>query len=415
MIPLPQALKNFKAGDSQTSPIVTLYDISVTDAITVRLVEGNPTGQTITYAGNVYSPAAIQRGDVEQSIAGEIGSFDLQVSNIDGVAGGYIEKHDLEGQRVTITTVPIATLDPADAFVETYTIQDQAYTRETASVTLGYANLFKRRLPWRRYQRTKCLHDWENRFQVGNGCGFPSDEFEADTMQMLRNGAVQDTEQKRKYGWYALNMTKASSADVDVSQFGSLWLETTSSETEWAGTNRDGPYLYKKISGDFDVYTRVEVGNTREGGLMGILCQEDQDGDSWLFFARTRKPGEDIKLVLQSSIDGSQEPSITVENPDPRYLRMQRVGDLFTLYYSEDENANWVEFGEATMTGMAFAIRIGLAIGGGQGLALSAEFPFFRFTSGGPSTCDRTKEGVDGCRVKDNVHRIFLFDGIPRR
>jgi phage-related protein len=415
VITLSQALKDWKAGDNQVSPIAVLYDISITDAITVRLVEGNPTGGTITYDGNVYTPAGIARGNVEQSIAGEIGSFEVQVSNIDGVPGGYIEQYELDGRRVTITTVPVSTLSPADAVVETYTIQGQAYTREVASITLGYSNLFRRRLPWRRYQRIRCLHDWERRFELGNGCGFPSDEFEADTTQLLVNGAVTDSEQKRRYGWYALNMTKASTADVNTAEFGSLYLETFSSDVTWSGANRNGPFLYKKLSGDFDCYTKVNVFGTRESGLLGMLCQEDgAPQDSWIFLARTRKTGEDISLTVRSSIDGSQETSVAATQPDPRYLRMKRVGDLFTLYYALVENTDWVELTQATVP-MSTEIRIGAAIGGGEGQGLSASYPFFRFTSGGPSTCDRTKEGVDGCRVKDNVHRIFLFDGIPRR
>ncbi len=414
MIPLSQELKNWKAEDNQPSPIVVLYDIEVTDAITLRLVEGNPLGGTVTYNGNVYTPAGIARGDVEQSIAGDVGSFELQVSNIDGVAGGYIEQYELEGRRVTITTVPSTTLDPADAMVETYTIQDQAYTRERASVTLGYSNLFKRVLPWRRYQRIRCLHDWERRFELGNGCGYPSDEFESDTSQFLTFGAVTDAEQKRRFGWYALNMTKTSFADVNITDFGELRLQTNSSDTDWAGESREGPYFYKKLTGDFDCYTRVNLTEIRDGGICGLLCQEDMDGDSWIFIARTQFFVGTVKVLSRSSIDSSLEPDVQVEDPAPRYVRMRRVGDVFTLYYSVDENANWVELTQSTIP-MTAEIRIGLAIGGGGGGILGATFPYLRFTAGGPSTCDRTKEGLDGCRVKDNIHRIFLFDGIPRR
>ncbi len=412
---LPQRFKDWKATDHQTDPPVTLYDISVTDAITLRLIEGNPKGGSITYNGNVYQPAGIARSDVEQSVEGTIGSFELQVSNIDGVAGGYIEQYQLDERRVTITHLPGDTLNPADAITESYTIQAQSYNRERASVTLGFNTLFKRTVPWRRYQRIRCLHDWENRFDLGNGCGYPSDEFMDDTMQMLKNGAVTDAEQKRKFGWYTLNMLKANSADTNGTELSELWLSTISNDTDWAGSSREGPYVYKKLTGDFDVYTRVELVSTRDGGLMGIICQEDgAPQDSWVFLARTRKPGEAIRIVLKSAIDGEQQDDFELADPDPRYLRMERVGDVFTLYHSETDNTNWVELTETTIP-MSTEIRIGLAIGGGQGTALAASFPFFRFRSGGPSTCDRTKDGPDGCRVKDNVHRIFLFDGIPRR
>lgn len=409
---LPQSLKDWKARHANTDVIVTLYEISVTDAITVRLIEGNPLGTSLTLDSEVYIPAAIQRGEFEQSVTGELGSFPLTVSNIDGIAGGYIERYELEGRRVTIKT--FAVVDDADEFVETWTIQDQAYNRKAATITLGYGKLFKRKLPWRRYERPRCLHDWENRFDPLNGCGFPSDQFKEDSTQSFKIGGVTDSEQRRQFGWYTLNILKASSADVNITDLDALWLSTTSSSVDWSGANRNGPYVYKKITGDFDVYTRVDIVTTREGGLMGILCQEDLDGDSWLFYARTRKPGEDIRLTLRSSIDGSQEPSISGAFPDPRYLRMRRVGNVFTLYHAVVENEDWIEFATTTIT-MTPEIRIGLAIGGGVGTTLAASFEFFRFTAGGPSTCDRTKEGADGCRVKDWIRRIFAFDGIPRR
>jgi phage-related protein len=415
LIPLPAALKNWKAEEGQTSPVAVLYDISVTDTITLRLVEGNPIGAAITYNGNVYAPAAIRREDVDQSIEGEIGSFRISVSNIDGIAGGYIEKYDLDGRRVTITTVPVSTLLPADAFVETYTIQDQAYTREAASVTLGYSNLFKRKIPWRKYQRLRCLWDYENRFTVGNGCAYPSDEFEDDTTQDLSIGAQGDGEQGRLYGWSTLNAPSASRFNVNIDVLGELFIESSSSDIDWAGSNRNGPYLYKKISGNFDCYTQVIPKDFRSSGLLGLLCQDDGGPqDSWVFLARTRDDGDEIRIVSTASIDGSVEVTTVVEDPNPRYLRMRRVGDVFSLYYSATENTNWTLIQDRTVE-MNQGIRIGLAIGGGQGLVLAATFPYLRFTSGGLGTCDRTADGPDGCRVHKNLHRIFLFQGIPRR
>src|SRR5262245_31182663 len=154
MLQISDALKQWKAADGIVRPVVELYDIEVDDVPVLRLVSGDPTGTgSVTYQSNVYTAAAIARGDIEQTIEGDLNQLRLVVSNVDGVAGGYIERNTLQGRQVTITTVLLETLNPADAVVETYTIHEQTYDRKQAVVTLGHENLFRRVRPAKAFVR----------------------------------------------------------------------------------------------------------------------------------------------------------------------------------------------------------------------------------------------------------------------
>jgi phage-related protein len=428
-VPLPTSstLKAWLAAEGQPDPLVTLYDIEVSDAVTLRLVEGNPTGKTLTFNGNVYTPAAIRREELSQTIEGDLGAFRLAVSNIDGIAGGYIEQNELEGRQVTITMVPLSTLSPADSLVETYTIQEQAYNREAASVTLGHTNLFKRKIPWLRFIRPRCQWGYERRFDwldQENGCRAYSDEFEDDTTQYLFVGGTTDSEQRRRFGWYSLNALKVSAWDTNTTLLSEMVVETSSNSVAWSGTSLNAPFMYRKIVGDFDVWTRVIHRAWRSGGLMGILCQESSSGqDTWVLHARTRDDmASDPVIRTSSALNGANEASTTVAEPSATFLRLRRVGDVFTSFYSLTEPASvaayaaaWTQADERTVA-MSTDIRLGLSVGGGTtNELLGASFDFFRFQAGGLPTCDRTPDGIDGCRVHENIHRILAFQGIPRR
>lgn len=428
MIPTSTTLRNWAAAEGQPDPPVTLYDIEITDALTMRLVEGNPTGKTITYAGNVYTPAAIKREEIEQTTEGDLGSFRLAVSNIDGIAGGYIEQNDLEGRKVTITHVPLSSLSPADSLVEQHRIQNQEYNRESASVVLGHQNLFRRKVPWLRFIRPRCQWAYERRFDwtnQENGCRAYSDEFEDDTGQSLKAGATTNAEQIRRFNWRSLNALKVSIWDTDTALPSECILETISNDVSWSGSTFAAPFMYRRIAGDFDVWTRAIHTSWRAGGLLGILCQEAFSGqDSWVYVARNRNDmAEDPLIRTASGLNGVDEAATTVAEPTAAYLRLRRVGNVFTSFYAASEPASlavyaaaWTQADQRTVV-MDNEIRIGLFVGGGVSTeTLGASFNFFRFVAGGLAACDRTPSGAElGCRAHGNNHRILAFEGIPRR
>ena len=412
MIPLSDAARTWANAESRGDPLLYLYEIEVTDALTVRLVQGNPIGGPVTFDGETYTPAAISREAGEQSIDGEVGSFRLSISNVDGVAGGYVERYELEDRTVRIISVPRSTLDPADAWVETYSILDQAYNRETATVILGPPNFYKKRVPWRKCQRQRCQWDWPNRFRAGNGCAYPSDEFDDDSVQDLVVGATTDGAQARKHGWWTLNALRATVFDIDYRVPGALYIESNSLAIDWEGTTRDGPFLFKLIEGDFDVQARVDLEDVRGGMFAGILCQEGADDlDSWVAVARAVDTLGQVSIRMAGAENGVALAPLVVAEEDDVHLRLLRVGSSFSAYHGPD-GADWTLLGSQTVS-LDASVRLGpfLAASSAQSGRVGASFPHFRYLAGGEPDCDRT---LESCRVRGNTRRFFAFPGIPR-
>ena len=421
---LTDLLKDWKSVEGQADPLIVLFDIEVDTGEVLRLSMGNPTGTgSITYDGNEYRAAAIELQEVEETIEGDLRDRQLAISNIDGIAAGFIELKNLEGRQVTITTVPRSSMAPEHAIVEIYTIQSQTYNRRVAAVTLGHSNLFKRVIPWRRFQRPRCQWDWERRFQFGNGCGFPGDEFGPDTAQNFRIGARVLEERQRQFGWFSLNTDNAIRADVDSPDVPDcLYVETSTISFSWDLVARAAPFFYKKLSGDFDVYSQVELFDALSGSIAGFGVQEEGSGqDSWVLaglglnedgdrVARVSAAVDDIRLVTAS-------PVVTVDT----YFRLSRAGNVFTFSRAnevdvEDPTTGWTEVTQVTAP-MDTEVRLGFILAASTTTidTLAAGFRFLRFLAGGAPTCSRMIEGPDGCHEKGNVHRIFAFPGIPRR
>lgn len=408
--PISPTLRAWKNADSRNSPLILLYDIEITDEITMRLVAGDPMRGPVTYDGHEYSPSLIEMEEAVQSIEGELSQCALHVSNVTGVAGGYLERYDLEGRTVTVTRVLAATLLPADAMVETYSILSQRYDRKTATVTLGPPNLFKRNVPWKRFLR-RCSQDWENRFQPGNGCAYPSDEFEVDSAGTWADREGVLDKNYAQHGWHTVNLGKCTRVDVDITYPGCLFIESRSSNIEWAGT-LGAPYVYKQMTGDFDVSTNVDIYDSRIGSLAGLMVQEDTGNyDSWVAVGRAQDADGNLFIRSPAAEHGLSEPDVASSSDAP-YVRLERVGGAITCYYSSD-GVTWTLLAERTIT-LDTNCRVGLFLSAPpvETSLVSVAFPWIRFTAGGSAVCERS---LEYCRLLGNTRRIFAFPGMPRK
>lgn len=316
--------------------------------------------------------------------------------------------------------------DP-DVITEVYTILDQDYDRHRATIELGPPNFFRTSCPWRRFSRTRCGADWENRHVVGALCAYPSDEFEADTSQSFTAGADDDAAQERLYGWSTINIAAAieagticvanvDAADTDAEGEllgidGSLYLESDSPSIEWSSARQEAPYAFKELEGDFDVETRVDVYGARVGMAAGILAQEiGDDYDSWVL-AAVGRDGDLTPIVLEQAAASGVATVGTALESEATYIRLARSGDDFTAYYSTD-GETWTTLATETVSLQA-DVRVGLVLAAPatEVAVAAAGFPWFRFRSGGLSTCPRT---LEGCRERGNTHRFFGFPGMLR-
>jgi len=398
---------------------LTLYDVEIDADTTLYLVEGNPLGtgdvEWPKGSGTLYKAAAIRAQIAKKTIEGELPELQIEVSNIDRVAGGYIEQYDLEGNTVTIRIVRLR--DDAILSEETHQIRRCAFNSFRALFTLGTANLFERRIPWRTYTRLRCQNLYQNRFTEGNGCGYPSDLFSQGTQQNIAAAATV-AEKERQFGWFALNADAANAFDVDRTIPNTLLISTVDPSVNWDSGAQLAPFLYKKLVGDFDVFTRIDTIETRPGTFAAILCQDGTPALSWCLAGLAEgEDGASLSKVSSAQL-GVDDVEVTAENDDPRhdYIRMRRVGNVFTLFSSAEFDANWTQVDERTVP-MAADVRIGLVLAdpGLEEGEISAAFHFFQFRAGGLPTCDLTIDGKDGCAVHKNTHRFFAFPAIPER
>lgn len=414
MIPSSAALKAWKNAEARASPLAILYDIEIDDTTTLYLVEGDPSGTgSVSFGGHTYLATSISRQEQEQNIEGDLGTFVIAVSNVTGVAGGYIERNELDGRKVTITQIPLSTVlagtpGTTDKVVEVYTIQDQSYTRMQASITVGPPNFFRRKIPWRKFQRMRCQWDWENRFVDGNGCGYPSDKFDDDTTQSFKTGALL-TEQAWRFGWHTLNAAHSVAFDTNTTQLQALVIDVDVENAEWSGTTQKAPFAFKIVTGDFSVFTECILTGSSSTCLAGLLCVDPTNLATWAYLGCTRE--SDVDMVRLWGSQGGVMVSVDSAETTASFLRLARQGDVFTGSYSAD-GVVWISLDTQTVT-MDTVARIGLCVScsPGEGGVIGAEFSQLKFLSGGVATCDRT---LEACQSRGNAHRIFCFPGIPR-
>lgn len=192
-LPISSEIKRWASLQSR-GPVAELYEVEASDTETLYYVLGDPTKTgslqfpldadgNPTAEAKTYTAIAIKRDDITQSIRAELPTFKVSVSNITGVAGGLIENYELDGRRVRITRVILDTLTLEDSISFDFTIQSQGYDRKAATFVIGFGNLFRRKLPWKKLVKVRCQHPWQQRFQTDNPCSFPSDYFGPNTEQ----------------------------------------------------------------------------------------------------------------------------------------------------------------------------------------------------------------------------------------
>lgn len=427
---LSTELKVWKDSQDRLVPLITLYEIEVNDSTTMRLVEGDPDGTgTITFGGQTYNACAIEREEHEENIEGDYPSFQLLISNINGVAGGYIEQNELDGRQVTIRTGLLRGVE-GDFQTETYTISGASYDRKHAILQLGPPNFFKQKTCSRRFQRMRCQHPWAKRFEDDAGCGYPSDTFEADTSADFKVGtnAALDAEQARQFGWYTKNASKCglftdqgyygprTNGVLEIGYYPGVFVMGSEAEDiEWEPGLLNAPFMYKKLRGDFEVFTQILVYDSRAGFNAGILCQCVQTPESWVLFGYAVDPNAGY-IRGTAAEAGVLKTAISVNTVQNWWVRLVRSGMIFTCSYGNN-GTTWTTLGsftfaawEAPESGPDMNLGLVLCSPRIETGMIVAGFSTFQFRSGGDATCERTREA---CRLKGNIHRYGAFPGIP--
>ncbi len=156
------------------------------------------------------------------------------------------------------------------------------------------------------------------------------------------------------------------------------YLTVQTGNTYWAGTSDDGFFLYKVVAGDFDVSVEnVEpFDNTADhfGGLMARAFTASGPhwgapyggAENWMDIMRFQEYSidEDIRYAT-NGVDHDGYVLVAGGNSDTttsRYLRITRVGDVFSFYTKTNQADAWAQHATLTRTDLdGLPVQVGIA------------------------------------------------------
>jgi hypothetical protein len=134
-------------------------------------------------------------------------------------------------------------------------------------------------------------------------------------------------------------------AEADASQSGSTWTISAGGHDIWGEADQFS-YVYKEMSGDFDVAVTVhvlDVDHVNDWSKAGIMARQTLDADSINVYIACR--GLDDLVTFQQRPEtgaGSSSERATPEGaPRPVTLRLTRTGDEFVPGWSLDGGVTW--------------------------------------------------------------------------
>ena len=164
---------------------------------------------------------------------------------------------------------------------------------------------------------------------------------------------------------------------------GRLELGTTPGDIYGGSNGAPSNLVLQDLEGDWTVETLVDGSSLdQQYQQAGLIAYVDDDNYVKLDVVASNAPGSTVVrgLELRSEIDGA------VQDPQPStgdvgrgvwHLRLTKVGDVFTGYYSED-GVTWSTLGAVTNAGVAASGRIGLfALGADATDMATAAFEYF--------------------------------------
>jgi len=410
---------NDRKNELEQVPILTFWQIDE-----IRIVdygdedlESTVTPGTIRFDGQDYVPGHLSAGSRSESIEG--GERDLTVVIEDpfgAIAAALQDVDGLADTRVTVRSIAADQLaTPSESHDEFFICRAPTCTEAGIAFLLGSPAQVEIQCPRKRFARSRCWNTWERRHEFRNLCSYPSDWFTERTKQQFKTFNVIAGETVWKYGWRTLNANFATEFGVGqgLSPAGGsnpMRIEL-GVQNAWNDGDRDGPFAYKLIDGDFDLETTIAFdASSRDDLYAGILCQDVADETSWVSityattdghspggspFTRFRKTLSDVSTDTESGLELGAT------------FRLERVGDVFTAYRLD--GSTWTVHHSETIA-LGSSVRIGLMVGtdaGPSGPFLSS-FDHFWFHKGGETECDRTEPR---CVFLNNSND---FNGFPR-
>jgi regulation of enolase protein 1 (concanavalin A-like superfamily) len=159
--------------------------------------------------------------------------------------------------------------------------------------------------------------------------------------------------------WSSAMFGNATVHNMTIEEDGTLSIETNGTSI-WSSSDAGGTFLYQSFEGDFVASLKINQGlDTSENAKLGLMARTSTAaGSAAVMVMRTRDNG--IQSAYRPT-GGSMDriASDTGDSSVPVWVRLMRVGDHFSVYYSYD-GSNWNLRGTET-NDMPDTVLIGIA------------------------------------------------------
>ncbi|MEO5361994.1 MAG: hypothetical protein H7843_16415 [Nitrospirota bacterium] len=197
-----------------------------------------------------------------------------------------------------------------------------------------------------------------------------SDQLGTGTQQNLLSGG----DGAKLYGWSLLNSSLASPIDVNITNAGQLTIALTN-QNAWLTSKSGYPFVYQSVTGDFDIDAHITARG--KAALLiasdrNISANENNVAIGWYLGEQT---------IWYNTVEGSESGS---NNGTTRpYVRMTRVGNVFTLYAKVNTGDSWTQFAQYTRSDFNSNIFVGFTVISGNNGTGTAQFDYIEGTYSG--------------------------------
>jgi regulation of enolase protein 1 (concanavalin A-like superfamily) len=138
--------------------------------------------------------------------------------------------------------------------------------------------------------------------------------------------------------------------------------DVTGAGTDIFGSADQARFVFKQLTGDFDVLVQVPgITATTTGAKAGLMVRESLAANSRMLFAGTAQ-GDGYRFTRRLTTGASATNIYKggVATAPNVWVRLKRVGDVFTAYNSAD-GVNWTSMGSTTMA-LPQTLYVGMAV-----------------------------------------------------
>jgi hypothetical protein len=213
-----------------------------------------------------------------------------------------------------------------------------------------------------------------------------------------------------------------SVADAGITANNALTI--ASLQTDWENSEDDGAFLFKVITGDFDMSVQI-IGPTGAGAynLPGLMVRafgtngspEPNNAENSFLWARFEWLNH--VNMLKNNVNGVKaDTTLGAPAPNANYwLRVTRSGNVFTLYEKGTAGGAWTNVGTLTRADFSgLPLQVGLEQSDYAGGATqTAQFAGFNLTAANMGPFAAAPSPVTGLVLKTNLQGNILASWVP--